>query len=157
MEPAQMSFPCAIPDPLREEHEELHARLREATQVAGPVGEAAKRLTRLIQPHLIREEEVAMRPLGLLKALAEGPVSPGMAGVLALTNALRSELPRMLAEHQQIVVALHALREVAREENRSDIQRLADDMLLHVRMEEEVLYPAALLVGEYLKLRLKTK
>ena len=157
MQTMTMSYPCAIPDPVREEHEELHRRLSEATMAGGRVGEAAKKVARILHPHFIREEELAMRPLGLLRALAEGSVTADMAGVLALTNALRDELPRMLAEHQQIVLALHALREAAREEDRPSCQELADQLVLHARMEEDVLYPAAIMVGEFLKLKLKAR
>jgi hypothetical protein len=157
MQAVTMSFPCAIPDAVREEHEELHRRLSEATLAGGRVGAAAKKAARLLHAHLIREEELAMRPLGLLRALAEGAVTADMAGVLGLTNALRDELPRMLAEHRQIVLALNTLREAAHEEDRPSFGELADELILHARMEEEILYPAALLVGEFLKLKLKAR
>ena len=152
-----MSFPCAIPDPVREEHEDLHRRLSEATVAGGRVGEAAKKVARLLHPHFIREEELAMRPLGLLRPLVEGALSADMGGVLTLTNALKDELPRMLSEHRQIVLALHALREAAQEEKDTAGQDLADQLVLHARMEEEILYPAALLVGEFLKLKLNAR
>jgi hypothetical protein len=142
---------------VREEHEELHRRLSEARMAGGGVGEAAKKVAMLLHAHLIREEELAMRPLGLLRALAEGAVSADMGGVLALTNALKDELPRLVAEHQQIVLALHALREAAHDEAAPAYEELADQLVLHARMEEEVLYPAAILVGEFLKLKLKAR
>jgi hypothetical protein len=33
--------------------------------------------------------------------------------------------------------------------------RFAEKLMLHAKTEEEVLYPAAILVGEYLKLKLE--
>lgn len=150
-----ISGPCAIPEAVKREHGDLRARVAEAAQAGGLVGEAARRLAKILHPHFIREEEIALRPLGLLKSLAEGNVHPEMAAVLAMTDALKEELPRMLAEHQQIVLALHALLEAARDEKHEACALLAHEVLLHARMEEEVLYPAAILVGEHVKLRLK--
>jgi hypothetical protein len=55
-----------IPSSVRDEHEALHDRLRQATQVTGEVGESAKALARLMHPHFMKEDRIAMPPLGLL-------------------------------------------------------------------------------------------
>jgi hypothetical protein len=39
-------------------------------------------------------------------------------------------------------------------ENKPRVQHFAERLKQHAKTEEEVLYPAAILVGEYLKLRL---
>ena len=96
-----------IPLPLQHEHEALHERLRQATQAGGEVGEAAKTLARLMHPHFVKEDQIALPPLGLLAALARGEWSAEMAEVLTLTEQLEAELPQMLAEHQTIVAALN--------------------------------------------------
>ena len=59
-----------IPQPLQHEHEALHERLRLATQAGGEVGEAAKALAHLMHPHFVKEDQIALPPLGLLAALA---------------------------------------------------------------------------------------
>lgn len=143
-----------IPQPLQREHEALHARLRAATQADGEVGLAAKALARLMHPHFVKEDQVALPPLGLLAALARGESPQEMAGVLALTDRLRAELPQMLEEHQAIVAALGALRDAAARAGRSDIVAFAETLAEHARTEEEVMYPAALLVGEVVRQRL---
>ena len=102
-----------IPLPLKQEHEALHDRLRQATQADGEVGELARTLARLMHPHFVKEDQIALPPLGLLAALAHGDATPEMAGVLALTDQLVAELPAMLAEHQAIVEALQRLRDAA--------------------------------------------
>lgn len=144
----------AIPQPLQREHEALHERLRQATQAGGEVGEAAKTLARLMHPHFVKEDQIALPPLGLLAALARGESTQEMAGVLELTDRLEAELPQMLAEHQAIVIALDALREAAGRAGRSDIVAFAEDLVEHARTEEEVMYPAAVLVGEVVRQRL---
>ena len=143
-----------IPLPLQQEHEALHEKLREATQAGGDVGDAAKTLARLMHPHFVKEDEIALPPLGLLAALSRGEFQPEMAEVLKLTDRLETELPQMLAEHGTIVAALNKLREVAERAGRSDVVAFAQALTEHARIEEEVMYPASLLVGQVVRQRL---
>jgi hypothetical protein len=143
-----------IPESLKAEHEELHAELVKATRMVGKVGEAARAVAALLHPHFVKEEECALPPLGLLSALAEGKVTPEMRQVLALTDKLKAELRQMLAEHQAIVGALKKLVVAAEAEGKPEVARFAEKLMLHAQTEEEVLYPAAILIGEYVKIRL---
>lgn len=143
-----------IPEPLKIEHDELHEELAKATKAGGHVGEAAQTVARLLHPHFVQEEEFALPPLALLKPLAEGRLAPDMAEVLAMTDRLKTELPHMLAEHEAIVAALDRLVEAASEDGKPDVARFAEKLILHARTEEDVLYPTALLIGEYVKLKL---
>ena len=90
----------------------------------------------------------------MLAALAHGDATPEMAGVLALTDQLEAELPAMLAEHQAIVDALQRLRDAAQRAGRSEIVDIAQQLMQHARTEEEVMYPAAILVGKFERQRL---
>ena len=75
-----------IPQPLRAEHEELHAELALATKAGGRTAEAAQVVARLMHAHFEKEEEYALPPLGLLPDLAEGKIEPGMSAVLKMTD-----------------------------------------------------------------------
>ena len=105
-----------IPEAMRVEHAELHEALVEATGAPGGVGGAAREVARVLHPHFVREEEIALPPLGLLEDLARGVVTSDMAAVLPLTDALRAELPQMLEEHVAIRAALQQLAATAQEE-----------------------------------------
>jgi hypothetical protein len=142
-----------IPQSLKLEHEELHAELARATRVKGKIGESAKAVAKLLHPHFIKEEEYAMPPLGLLLSLAEGEVTTEMKDVLTMTDRLRSELPQMLDEHKAIIDALKILIDAATKEKKMEYVHFADKLMSHAHNEEEVLYPASILVGEYLKLK----
>ena len=146
---------CNIPSPLKREHEELHKELTRATNVAGKIGDAARAVAQILHPHFVKEEEYALPPLGMLPRLAAGDVTPEMADVLALTERLKAELPQMLEEHKAIVAALHHLVEVAKQEQKLEYAHFAEQLMLHAQMEEEVLYPTAIMISEYLKLMLK--
>ncbi len=143
-----------IPEPLKIEHDELHEELAKATKAGGRVGAAAQAVARLLHPHFVQEEKFALPPLALLKHLAEGRFTPDMAEVLAMTDRLETELPHMLAEHEAIVAALDRLVEAASEDGEPEVARFAEKLILHARTEEDVLYPTALLIGEYVKLKL---
>ena len=143
-----------IPQSLKSEHEELHGELARATKVGGKIGDSAKKVAKILHPHFMKEEEYAMPPLGLLSLLAQGKNTPEMAGAITMTDRLKADLPEMLKEHKAIVAALKDLIDAAKKENKMEYAHFADKLVLHAQNEEEVFYPAAILVGEYLKLKL---
>lgn len=143
-----------IPPSLAEEHEELHEELVRATKSGGKTGSAAKDVAKVLHPHFVKEEQLAMPPLGLLGALAADRLPQDAAKVIELTERLKRELPAMLKEHEDIVTALDALAVAAEQENQPAAAQFAQKLKQHAKTEEEVLYPAAILVGEYIKLKL---
>ena len=60
----------------------------------------------------------------------------------------------MLSEHRAVVAALEKLAEAGKAEMRTDAARFAEKLRVHAQTEEDVLYPAAILVGEYVKAQL---
>jgi hypothetical protein len=144
-----------VPRSVQSEHSAIHTALKEATAVAGRVGPAAQALARVLHAHFVREEEIALPPLGLLSRLASGDFTADMAEVLPMTDALKRELPRMLEEHKAIRAAVETLRVAARADSANEYERLANDLALHAQTEEELLYPAAILVGEIIRARLQ--
>jgi hemerythrin superfamily protein len=60
----------------------------------------------------------------------------------------------MLEEHTQIRAATEKLRMVAREEDASVHAQFAEQLAAHATSEEEVLYPAAILVGDIIRARM---
>ena len=121
-----------IPQPLQVEHEQLHSTLVKATKERGAVSEAAREVARLLHPHFVREEQFALPPLALLSELARGGVTPEMTEVLPMTRRLKAKL-----------------RAAAQAANLPEYERFADALALHAQTEEQVLYPAAVLVGEH--------
>jgi hemerythrin-like domain-containing protein len=142
-----------IPQSLKLEHEELHRELARAMKEGGKVGDAAKAVANVLHHHFIKEEEYALPPLGLVSFLSRGKFTSEMREIVGMTEKLKQDLPNMLEEHKQIVKELDNLVEIAKKEDRMEIVLFAEKLKLHAKNEEEVLYPAAILVGEYLKLR----
>jgi hemerythrin HHE cation binding domain-containing protein len=148
-------MPLAIPPVLKLDHEELHDAVMRASRETGRIGEAAKRVMRLMTPHMQKEEEFAHPPLALLEEVARGhrPGERDLAEALAMTRRLRGSLLDMLAEHRMIFAAVEELVAAAKAESRVELAELAVRLVHHARFEERVLYPAAVILGSYLSLR----
>jgi hypothetical protein len=142
-----------IPQPRKSEHKELHADLIRATKAGGKTAAAANAVAKVLHAHFVKEEEFALPPIGLLSSLARGKVDRSMRSVLPMTDRLQKKLPKMLREHKTVVTALKKLIEAARTDKKPEHARFAKKLMMHAKTEEEVFYPAALLIGEYLKLR----
>jgi hypothetical protein len=148
-----MTTTIPIPRSVEAEHQEIHAALEAAIKAPGRVGAAARELAEVLHPHFVREEQIALPPLGLLAPLAGGVRPAEAAAALAMADSLRRELPGMLQEHGRIRAAVEALRAAAEAERNPPAARLAEQLALHAQTEEEVLYPAAILVGEVIRAR----
>ncbi len=71
-----------------------------------------------------------------------------------MADDLKAEMPHMLKEHKMIDLALDELDEAATKENKPVYNEFVNWMKLHLQEEEQVYYPAALLVGIFLKVKL---
>src|SRR5574337_2014116 len=143
-----------IPEVMRNEDDELHADLVRLTSAGGRTGDAAKAVAKVLHPHFVKENEYALPPLGLLVPLSQDRFDPDMADVLRLTDKLATDMPHMLAEHEQIVEAVKVLEQAATAENNGDGLAFARMLAAHAKIEEEVTYPTALLIVRYVRSRL---
>ncbi|MBY0456397.1 MAG: hypothetical protein K2V38_03605 [Gemmataceae bacterium] len=139
-----------MPDSLRARHEAFQAEFVKATKEGGKVGDAARAIEKLGTAHFAKAKD-AFPPLGLLPGLAEGKVTPEMREAVKKAERLRESLPQIRREHREFVAGLKRLAEAAKEEGKTDYVRFAERLTLHIQEEEEVLYPAVFLIGEYVK------
>lgn len=143
-----------VPASVKAEHQELQAQLARATRETGALGDAARELARVMKPHFAREEAFALAPLTLLPKVARGIVHADMAWVINVTKRLKAEIPMMMIEHKDIAAVVKRFRTRAEEAARDEYVQFAHALIVHAQYEEEVLYPAAVVVGEYVGLRL---
>lgn len=136
-----------IPASIRTEHEMLRERLQQATRELGDVGEYARQVAHVLEPHFRREEEFALKPLGLIEQAARG-ITGDMAAVVPLCKRLESELPALVAEHRAILVPLQRLVEASREAAMPKHERFGAALIQHMNVEEQVLYPAVIVLGK---------
>lgn len=146
-----------IPKSVENEHHEIHAELKMALNEKGETGKAAEEVEKLLSKHFEKEEKYAMPPLGYLQELSQGKVDSKMKDMISASGKLKEELPEMLSEHKSILAALEKLEAAARKEKKGDVLKFVDKLKNHALTEEEVLYPAAILVGDYINLKLQKK
>jgi iron-sulfur cluster repair protein YtfE (RIC family) len=149
-------MPLAIPQSLKMEHEEMHDALASASKEPGAIGEAAKRLARIMRPHIDKEETFALPPLGMLAQALRDIHSPEDEAAMLMARRLAKSLDDLHAEHRMMAAGLEELVAAAKREGRVEYAELATRMLHHMRTEEEVLYPATLLLGDYLRGKRRT-
>jgi hypothetical protein len=155
-QPATSNAPhFAIPISLLEEHAELYTAFETASRLPGETGAAARRVVALRRAHVEREQRIAYPLLRLLPLIAEGKAEPWMAELLPLANELRAALPELKKEHKAIREALDVLRFEARSEGHPEYAFLAQRLAHHLRIEEEILFPAALVTAECVRARLQ--
>ena len=142
------------PESLRLDHDEIRAELARATMEPGPIGKAAMRVARYCLPHFEHEEKAVFPALGLLHDLSLGEVRPEMAEVLPLISAFSARHEALGNQHQSIISAVEALLQAANKEKNREIADFAYNLRVHERIEDEVIYPTVMLIGNYLRERL---
>jgi len=141
------------PESIKAEHTELHHQLELATNLPGQTGILAKEVAAVLHPHFKKEEAFALPPLTLLPELARDNVTDEMKDYIPITDTLKKNWDRMLEEHKQIKQKLDLLEKAATDENQKQVVQFVVSLKMHARNEEEILYPAAILIGNYLKLK----
>jgi Hemerythrin HHE cation binding domain len=145
-----------IPASLRRRREAIEAGLARVVVAGDDTGRAGRALMRILRPHIVLEEEFAAPPLGLLPALARSDAArEEMRAVLPEANKMKAEYDRMLADHQKIHDAVMTLIDAAEREGKPEFLDFAQRLIDHMQLEEEVLYPASIVIGEYVRFRLE--
>jgi hypothetical protein len=140
-----------VPKSMEIEHEAVHLQLIKLTKLGGQTGKAAQKLAGVLDPHFQKENRDALPPLSLLMPLSEGKFDCSMTAVLSMTDRLQADMSNMLAEHKEIRAATSQLRDAASSEKKSEGVKFADQLAAHAETEEQITYPAALLIGLFVK------
>jgi iron-sulfur cluster repair protein YtfE (RIC family) len=136
-----------IPESVREEHEEIFSGFRKLSKENSRTGKAVRELLKALEPHFEKEDEVAMPLLGAVARISKGQTGKGLEQVILLQERLANELDTMVAEHKTIGSYVASAEEAAEDEKNSMALSMLGALEHHAKMEEEVLYPAAMLAG----------
>ena len=142
------------PKALRLSHDAARAELVRAAMEGGSIALAAKRLAEVCLPHFEREEESIFPVLGLLPELVQGNLRPEMGQVLPLISDFSARHEALDQQHQSIQSAIDALLEACQGEKNREFAEFAYTMRVHEKLEDEVIYPMVLHLGNYLQERL---
>lgn len=139
------------PKALLRGHENLFNNIDNLVSLGGELGENAKLLSEISRPHFKKEEEYALPPLSLLLTLSEGNWTLESDVAIEMADKLKAKLLEMKKEHGIICKMLENLEIIAEKENNQKVKQFIYDLKLHIDVEEQVLYPATILTGDYLK------
>lgn len=78
-------------------------------------------------------------------------MSPDFPKALELFERFKPENEKVLQEHLEIVKALDELEKAAKKAKKASVSGFALKLKLHARTEEDLTYPAVLMVGKLLK------
>ncbi len=142
-----------VPSSIKQEHDSILAQVHRLAAFTDSTGSIAKKLEEVLLHHFAEEEDYVLPTLGILPALAGGDTIAKSKEITGLAEKLKSQLVHMSVEHQLIVAQVNELKQVAEKENHPEVNAFEQDLLRHAKTEEEVYFPAAILVGEYLKMK----
>lgn len=142
-----------VPSSIMEEHKTLLDQAYQFTSLPDSAGLVALKLYELMQYHFKVEEDIVLPPLGLLPMLANSKIPEESEELIQLTEKLKPQIAVMLAEHQMVAAYLEEIKQVASNDYLTGIIEFEKELQKHAQIEEEVFFPASLLIGEYLELK----
>ncbi len=142
---------------IKKEHESLLEQIHRITLFRDSAGLVAIKLNDLMQHHFKEEEDFALPPLELMSLLASGKIPEQSDEIIVLTQRLKSQLTHLSVEHQLINAYMNELRQADSNGSHPEIIEFEKELHKHASIEEEVFFPAAILIGEYLKLKVAIK
>lgn len=140
-----------IPRAIKRGHENLCTDIKAVIAFGGDVGKQAKLLENTMLPHFQKEEDYALRPLGLLLALSEGSWEFDSEAAITMAETLQSRLSELNDDHKKVLKNLQGLKSAAEKEDNLFAKQFVKDLMLHIEVEDQVLYPSTILIGNYLK------
>jgi hypothetical protein len=140
------------PRALAHVHDVLLDQLSYAVSLDSRTGEIARELDGVLKEHLRREDDTMNPVMSALVDMAGGHWPSDADRLGQRFQAAEGAYTRLLGDHAKIAALIGRLNEAAREDGEEEVVRLCDDLLVHLQLEEEVLYPAAVIAGRYLRL-----
>lgn len=142
-----------VPQSIRLQHEQITRRLLAYTKHEAPVGAAAAKALAAVNAHYEKDEQYVLPPLALLPRIAKGEISKDMEAAIAMTSRTQAALPELEKDHIQITSLMNELIEAGNKTHNDELVRLATRIAAQSLNHIEVLIPASIMVGNYLRQR----
>ncbi len=139
------------PKSLHDDHEALLSELNQIASLNTDVSKNAKNVANAFRSHFNREERTVLPQLSLLMAIAEGNWDIDTREALLKNNILLNEFHDLKKRTSRIFAAAEEMIKVAENEHNKEAKKIAESIMLHIQVEEEVSYPAIIMISKYLK------
>jgi len=155
--PGHAAEPSAlqVPQSIRLQHRQIIDRLATLAAGKGPAAAPAQKALVFLKDHYAKEEAYVLPPLGLLPRLAKGDISKDMEPAIALADRAKAASADLQNDHIRITALMNELVEAGRKTADDELVRFATRVANQSLSDMEVAHPAAILIGDYLRLRLK--
>jgi hypothetical protein len=150
---SRASTKLQLPEALQLNHLQFSAALTNASHAGGRTKAVAETIAKLLEPHLQHEEANVLRILGLLAPLAAGQFKVEWLEDFSEWEELETNESALGLEHSALIAAAENFFAIARDEGADELLEFAERLILRIRLDEEVFYPAALFIRNYLRLR----
>ncbi|MEP6262549.1 MAG: hemerythrin domain-containing protein [Gillisia sp.] len=141
------------PAVILQEHHYFLEKLEQATFYGDSTGYYARELYEVMEFHFKEEEDYVLPPLGILPIIAGGEFPKNAGEIILLTEKSARNSAVILAEHQMITHFLGQMMLAAVREGHEELSGFDEALHKHSALEEEVLFPMVVVIGDYLKLK----
>ena len=117
-------------------------------------GSAATKALVIVRAHYAKEEAFVLPPLGLLPFITKGEISKDMEPAIAMGARVRATLAEFQKDHIEITSLMNELIEAGTKTHDDELVRLATWVASQSLTHIEVLMPASIMIGDYLRQRL---
>ena len=125
------------------EHEELLEMLEEVSSNKAGTGDIFSGVLRIFRNHLKKESETVIPLLGYLKDRLDGVDRGKKIDLSRAGSRFKESYPVMMQEHAEMSNLIRMAQDSVKTKPDKLASKLASDLLHHVTLEEEFLYPAA--------------
>ncbi len=129
----------------------LLEELDEVSRKAGKVGQLYSDVLGLFRPHLAEENETIVPLLKYNRDRLEEFENKDVEPLKLASARFENHFDRMIEEHREISRKLNQILDELKSNPDEDAKHLAHELIHHVELEEEILYPAAFAAGDLLE------
>jgi hypothetical protein len=150
----ESSGALGVPRSVQLQHEQIVRWLEHVAGREGPTAAAAGEAAALLKLHYAKEEKFALPPLGLLSTILKNPKAADLEQAVEMARRTIEAQEDLLNDHIRITTSMTNLIEAAAGENDQELIRLATRVAAQSLIDIEVLHPATVLIGEYIRTNL---
>lgn len=132
---------------ISEEHKKFNTLLSDLAKYDTNCGKFFAELLKIIEHHSELEEQVVIPLLTYIDSRLHTGDGLDKASLETSYGMLLEKYDTLVADHTKM---RKVLEEAKAETYKIEVQRIIDDVLHHMKMEEEIAYPAAVAAGEIL-------
>jgi Hemerythrin HHE cation binding domain len=132
-------------------HDEARGDFVRASMQGGRIAKAGERLAQLCLPHFEHEEGIVFPVLALLPDLERGNLRRKMMELMPLISDFRAMQDAMHGHQEAMASAIEEFLQAAHREKSREFADFAHNLRAHERIEDEVIYPRVILIGNHLQ------